>query len=255
MMKKYLFTLLFFLVCSNTVSFAQDLITTKNGEDIEARVLEISPKELKYKKYGNLEGPTYTINKRDVLMVRYENGDKDIFDYDSQLNTDVDISAGMRYREYKNYYNPRFYLRDVNDAYSPGLAGIASFFIPGLGQGVAGEWGRGIGIFAANIGLNVLVLGSAAAVNSDYNATTDEFGGDEGAAALLLGALLGQVVFDIWSICDAVRVAKIKNMYYQDLRSQRAGLDIKIEPYLASAPTLEMGGNHLSAGLSLKFNF
>ena len=72
---------------------------------------------------------------------------------------------------------------------------------------------------------------------------------------MLCGALLGQAVVYIWNICDAVRVAKIKNMYYRDIRSQNAGLDIKIEPYLASAPTREMGGNQLSAGLSLKFSF
>ena len=164
------------------------------------------------------------------------------------------VESNMKYREYKNYYNPRFYFRDVDDAFSPEISGIASFFIPGLGQCVDGEWGRGIGFFAANMGLNVLVLGSLAAVVSDY-ATTDEFGGDGGAAALLGCALLGQAVVYIWNICDAVRVAKIKNMYYRDISSQNAGLDIKIEPFLASAPTVEMGGNHLSAGLSLKFSF
>ena len=165
------------------------------------------------------------------------------------------VDSNMKYREYKNYYNPRFYFRDVDDAFSPEISGIASFFIPGLGQCVDGEWGRGIGFFAANMGLNVLVLGSLAAVVSHNNATTDEFGGDEGAAAFLGCALLGQAVVYIWNICDAVRVAKIKNMYYRDISSQNAGLDIKVEPFLASAPTREMGGNHLSAGLSLKFSF
>ena len=165
------------------------------------------------------------------------------------------VDSNMKYREYKNYYNPRFYFRDVDDAFSPEISGIASFFIPGLGQCVDGEWGRGIGFFAANFGLNVVVLGSLAAVVSNNNETTDELGGDGGAAALLVGALLGQAVLYIWNICDAVRVAKIKNMYYRDISSQNAGLDIKIEPFLASAPTREMGENQLSAGLSLKLNF
>ena len=215
MMKKIVFIFILLFLCSSTLSFAQD----------------------------------------DLFMVRDENGDRELFDNGPRLNTDFDVHAGMRYREYKNYYNPRFYLRDVNDAYSPGVAGIASFFIPGLGQGVDGEWGRGIGIFAANEVLNVLVLGSIAAVSSDYYENADELGGDGGAAVLLVGAVLGKVVLYVWNICDAVRVAKIKNMYYQDLRSQSAGLDIKIEPFLASAPTGITGGNQLSAGLSLKFNF
>lgn len=52
------------------------------------------------------------------------------------------------------------------------------------------------------------------------------------AAALYLAG----IALNIWSTCDAVRVAKIKNMYYQDLRQQRAAMDWKIEPFFAAAP-------------------
>lgn len=61
------------------VAYSQDLITTKKGEDIQAKVLEINTSQVKYKKTDNLEGPTYTILKSDVLMIRYANGSKDIF--------------------------------------------------------------------------------------------------------------------------------------------------------------------------------
>ena len=50
--------------------FAQDLITTKKGEDIQAKILEVSTKEVKYKKYNNPDGPTFVLNKSDIVMVR-----------------------------------------------------------------------------------------------------------------------------------------------------------------------------------------
>ena len=69
-------------LCSVFFSFiahSQDLITTKKGEDIQTKVLEINTTEVKYKKADNLEGPIYTILKSEVLMIRYANGSKDIF--------------------------------------------------------------------------------------------------------------------------------------------------------------------------------
>ena len=58
---------------------AQDVITKRNGDDIEAKVLEILDSEIKYKKFNFLDGPTYTEKKSEILIIRYENGSKDIF--------------------------------------------------------------------------------------------------------------------------------------------------------------------------------
>jgi hypothetical protein len=71
-----LFTLLTFLSVNLN---AQDIITKRNGDDIEAKVLEISDLEIKYKKFNFLDGPTYTEKKSEILIIRYENGSKDIF--------------------------------------------------------------------------------------------------------------------------------------------------------------------------------
>ncbi|MDO4881576.1 MAG: hypothetical protein Q3983_09865 [Capnocytophaga sp.] len=64
--------------------YAQDVITTKKGEDIQAEVLEVNVKEVRYKKYDNPQSPVYTILKSDILLIRYENGTKDIFNEESQ---------------------------------------------------------------------------------------------------------------------------------------------------------------------------
>lgn len=70
-----------------TFGYSQDIITKKTSEDIQAKVLEVSTNEIKYKKFDNLEGPVFTMLKSEVLMVRYENGTKDIFTEDKNKET------------------------------------------------------------------------------------------------------------------------------------------------------------------------
>jgi len=74
-------TFLFFVtLCFITVStFAQDVITLKNGDDIQSLVQEIGEVEIKYKKFENPNGPNYTLKKSDIFMIRYTNGSKDVF--------------------------------------------------------------------------------------------------------------------------------------------------------------------------------
>jgi len=63
------------------IASAQDIITLKNGEEIKAVVTEIELNVIKYKKFDNQTGPAYTVSKADVFMIKYENGTKDVFDY------------------------------------------------------------------------------------------------------------------------------------------------------------------------------
>lgn len=73
-MKQLLVLLL--LLCSMYIS-AQDVIVKKDGSTILAKVLEITSEEVKYKKFSNLDGPSYVIRKIDILSVNYENGEKE----------------------------------------------------------------------------------------------------------------------------------------------------------------------------------
>jgi len=58
--------------------YAQDIITLKNGNEIKAKVLEITPTEIKYKRYENLEGPTVVIRRAEVYAITYENGETEL---------------------------------------------------------------------------------------------------------------------------------------------------------------------------------
>lgn len=76
-MKRFLLSLVALVVTS--VCFAQDIIVQKDGSTIQAKVLKVSQSEVEYKKFGNQNGPTYTISTKDLQCINYENGSKDTF--------------------------------------------------------------------------------------------------------------------------------------------------------------------------------
>ena len=86
-MKRVTFLLFFTLLAGLSMS-AQDIITKKDGTDIKAKVLEVGTNEIMYKSFSNLDGPLYTISKSDVLMVTYENGERDVFHTDSSQSNE-----------------------------------------------------------------------------------------------------------------------------------------------------------------------
>ncbi len=71
-MKKY------FIFLITTVlpicAFAQDIIVTKDSKKIDAKILEVSKSEIKYKEVDNLEGPTFILEVEGINSIIYSNG-------------------------------------------------------------------------------------------------------------------------------------------------------------------------------------
>lgn len=80
---------LLIIVLSAFVSKAQDVITLKTGEIINAQVSEVGINEIKYYKSDNPQGPLYVAAKSDVAQIVYKNGSKDVFTSSSANNTTV----------------------------------------------------------------------------------------------------------------------------------------------------------------------
>lgn len=72
-MKQLLVFLLF--LCSASVS-AQDVIVKKDGSTIVCRVVELTDSEITYKKWSDLNGSNYVMNRADASAINYENGKK-----------------------------------------------------------------------------------------------------------------------------------------------------------------------------------
>jgi len=71
MIKFFLTVLLLFTFVDK--GFSQDVIVTRNMDEIESVIIEVTPTVVKYKKYDDQQGPVLSINKNDVLMIRYQN--------------------------------------------------------------------------------------------------------------------------------------------------------------------------------------
>lgn len=164
----------------------------------------------------------------------------------------------VRYRDIKDCYDHTQYSEQDGDRYNPTIAGVASFLVPGLGQCYCEEWGRGLGLLSASAGLALLGTAEAslmfygATVNSEYyrkhgaaDPVSSRIVGVSFAAALV--TLAGATALSIWNIFDAIRVAEVKNMYYQDVERQP---EIALAPAIGLAPALQP-----SLGISLKVSF
>ena len=80
-MKKILFIFVCTLIIGTTS--AQDIILKKNADEIPAKILKVGNTEIEYKKWNNLDGPTYTIATNDIFIIKYQNGSKDIISANS----------------------------------------------------------------------------------------------------------------------------------------------------------------------------
>lgn len=68
---------LFILLLAFLNAFSQDVIIKKNGEEITAKVIEITDESVKYKKWD--DSPVYSLDKAQVFKIKYENGQSDFF--------------------------------------------------------------------------------------------------------------------------------------------------------------------------------
>jgi len=132
---------------------SQDLIIMKNGNIIEAKILEISPSEIRYKRIEHLDGPTIVILAADVLSVRYENGRQEI------INA---VPAAGQTAQAKNSQNtaidPNKFIFGIN-ANAGGF--IGNILGGGVGPGFNIELGKGkfnseINIMFPNGGFGIL---------------------------------------------------------------------------------------------------
>lgn len=248
-----LFITLLLIAVGTSSAFAQDLITKKNGEDVKAKVLEVTPSEVKYKLFDEPNGVTYTAKKSELLMIRYESGRNEVFTQNSMSDLYLSdreplegLRPNMKYKELKTMYNFKEFTPTLADRYSPAWTGVASFFIPGLGECINGEWGRGLGKFFGNV---ALMTTANVCVQRSYVDYAPAWQIEIGVAVVCYAAALG---LDIWSIVDAVRIAKVKNMYEQDLKKLYA-IDVDLYPSVNYIQTAY--GVQPTAGFTLAMRF
>lgn len=57
-----------------------DMVVKRDGTEVAARIEEVTPELIIYRRADNLGGPLYSERRADVFMLKYANGTKDVFE-------------------------------------------------------------------------------------------------------------------------------------------------------------------------------
>lgn len=136
------FFLAFVAIIFTTSVFSQDLLVKRNGDIIEVKVLEVNDKNIKYKNYSNLDGPVYSIEIENVLSIKYENGQSDVFVTSEDLEKDRISSNNNNEIQQQVIVN----VNGKSSAPPKIVAGLCNIFLSPLGIGhfIVGQVGRGV---------------------------------------------------------------------------------------------------------------
>lgn len=185
-MKKLFLSTLGILIISKL--FAQDFIIKSTGDEIKAKVLEITINEIKYKKFTDLEGPIISILKSEVFMIKYANG----------TSYAIDPFETVSKRELAMVSKKKPVMVVSFNKRKPGLSLLFSALVPGLGQFYNHQPVKGIVMTAGyTASLIVLVI------------FITEYGGSQAN----IPSSIGQGIF-IWSILDALSSSNAINKKY-----------------------------------------
>ena len=134
------------------------------------------------------------------------------------------------YSSLKNNYKASDYVKSDVDPYSVFWIGLESFGAPGTGQLIMKETGRGwaflgtsvvLGAVSGTLTQNVVNMIEKDA-NGKWNIPEAKQDKARGYLIAVGGLMLAQVGVSIWSCIDAVKIAKVKNQYYQDAAGKHA---------------------------------
>ena len=148
----------------------------------------------------------------------------------------ISTVTDAQYKINRKKYDYHTYQHQTGDPYNPAFAGFASFLVPGMGQMVSGEVGRGACFLGGCTGCFLLMVigGSTATAESGYG-------------IVLLG-FAGMVAIDLISLVDAVHVAKVNNLAFRD--KYKTSFKVQLSPWVGS-----VHNESVPAGLSLKLKF
>ena len=76
-----------FLLGITGTAVSQDVILKKDNTTVLSKVLEVTSTEIKYKKWSNQDGPTYSISRSEVTSINYQNGDVEKFTDNATTST------------------------------------------------------------------------------------------------------------------------------------------------------------------------
>ncbi len=161
------------------------------------------------------------------------------------------LLSNLSYSQYsvnKTKYDVHDFSYQSGDPYNPTLAGLESFLVPGLGQALAGETKRGLIFFGSYAGCwAIYAIGANMAARNIANGGA----GGAGWGLVALGSI-GAGVVGVWSIFDAVKVAKVNDLAHR--AKQKTSFNIGVRPYFGSDMSLT-DNRKIPVGVSIIMRF
>ena len=68
----------------------------KDGNEISAKILEVNPLIIKYKKCNYSDGPLFTLNKSDIFMLKYKDGSKEVINNKTSSRYSIIAELGFQ---------------------------------------------------------------------------------------------------------------------------------------------------------------
>lgn len=232
-----------FLFCLVGLATAQDVIVMKDQSTVMTKVLEITSTEIKYKKWNNQDGPTYSILRSEVASINYENGEveklTDISNNQQLTNQQVQTLNGSMVN-----YGTVLYLngRKLSDNEVKNLVDTQNYQL----YLKAGRQNKTAYVFIIGGGIGLAIAGIAALVDheKDYHSTNFKIK----IASTTTGLILGMTGWILESSASN-KAKKVAETYNQNHSSHYS---FNISPSLMKC---EIPQGNCGLGLTVSMNF
>lgn len=241
MKKHYLLTLTLLLTIT---AQAQDTIVLRSGDIKSVKITEVSKSQVKYLLWDYQDGPVYVQETSDILMVKYKNGNKELF------SPSRASSRGSQWQKPEQTVLKRegiellLYDRELTDAEIRDLLG------PEMYETVASAQHQfGTGTFCICLGAISGAIGLISALSSS---TLSE----DGRIAMYCFLGLADVLLPIGFVLKGAGKGRMDwavNEYNQRGRELSQNLSLRVSPSIVCTPTSTGIGYGLGAGLQLHF--
>ena len=225
-----------------TAICAQDTITFVNGDEVIARVREVSDTELKYNLWNNQDGPIYVKKTADIYMIKYKNGHKEEYAINAENINNSTISNNQGWLQRSS---GRLVLngKKLSEEELKGLLTQKAYsdYVSARSKKAAGDFC----LFTGTV-----CVGTAIAIMSTAN------GYDETYYAGLVVALLADILYPIGLIKNGIAKGRISRIAddYNAAHGYRDNFSVRFSPSLLRTTTAQ-GSSTFGVGAGLTLNF
>ena len=240
------------LLCIAGMSKAQDVIVKIDQSTIMSKVLEITSTEIKYKKWNNQDGPTYSIDRSEVLSVNYENGEVEIFSENKDDQQNHNTSQAPNLNGYMTGDVPFLYLngRQLSDNEVQGLVSPEDYqlYLKAGNQAFTGFMLEVIGGLSGAVSVGIRLL------SKDFDISGPSVISTTGFKTSMTFAIIGAISFGTGILINVFGRDNIKKVAETFNKQHGNSYSLNISPSLIRYETPQSQGN-CGLGLTLSMNF